>query len=382
MSEKNFINIPLCRPSFDESETSAICEVLSSGWVAHGPKNKEFESLLRDFFNVGEVILLNSCASALEASLVSLGVQGEVIIPSFTMSATANAVVRAGATPVFCDVEWKTGNIDPSLTESLITKKTEAIIPVHFAGFSCDMERIMAIAHKHKLAVVEDSAECIGGKWNGKMAGTFGDAGCFSFWATKNITTGEGGAILTNDHAFAEKVRTFISHGISRDTHERQSVSRPWERDSVMAGVNYRMGDIPAAIGVVQMKKLADLNAKRQKHAEYLSSSLINLEAKGMIELPRESPGIESVWQMYIIKIKPELRDMTIALLRESGIGASVHFDPPVHLQTHYRVHYPTGPLPITERLAKSVITLPLFPGLTTKELDYMIEQVITILNK
>jgi len=377
--QKKF-NIPLCKPSFNASELTAVREVLDSGWVAHGPKNKEFESLLRDFFHVGEVILLNSCASALEAALVSSGITGEVIIPSFTMSATANAVVRAGATPVFCDVEWKTGNIDASLVEGLITKKTEAIMPVHFAGFPCDMDAIMSIAKKHGLRVIEDSAECIGGKWNGKFAGTFGDAGCFSFWATKNITTGEGGAILTNDHAFAERVRAFMSHGISRDTHERHTSSRSWERDSVMAGVNYRMGDIPAAIGVVQMKKLSDLNAKRKKHAEYLSASLKEFETKGMVELPQETGKAESVWQMYVIKVRPEVRDNLVLQLRENGIGASVHFDPPVHTQTYYRKNFPAQNLSTTERLSKSVITLPLFPDLAAEELDYIVEKISTAL--
>ncbi|OGZ97673.1 MAG: hypothetical protein A3D41_03205 [Candidatus Sungbacteria bacterium RIFCSPHIGHO2_02_FULL_41_12b] len=372
----NGVNIPLCRPSFDGSELEEVRGVLASGWVAHGPKNKEFEKLLADFFGVKEVILLNSCASALEAALVGLGIRGEVIIPSFTMSATANAVVRAGAAPVFCDVEWKTGNMDASLIEGLITKKTEVIMPVHFAGFPCDMDAIAAIAKKHNLYVIEDSAECIGGKWNGKFAGTFGSAGCFSFWATKNITTGEGGVIITNDHSFAERVRTFMSHGISRDTHERQKLERPWERDSVMAGVNYRMGDIPAAIGVAQMKKLSGLNAKRKKHAEYLNSSLNSLETEGLIELPREFPGAESVWQMYVIKVKPEVRDGLVLKLRENGIGASVHFDPPVHLQTFYKKNFPVKSLPATEKLSKSVITLPLFPDLTESELDYIVGHV------
>lgn len=371
------MNIPLCRPSFGREEEQAVTDVLRSGWVAHGPKNKEFEGLLRKFFNVKEAVLLNSCASALEASLVALGIKGEVLLPSFTMSATANAVIRAGATPVFCEVEWNTGNLDPQKIEKKINSRTEAIIPVHFAGQPCKMDEILKISKKYKLAVVEDSAECIGGTYKNKLAGTFGNAGCFSFWATKNITTGEGGAIISNDSSFIAKVRTYMSHGISVDTHAREKLLRPWARDSVMPGVNFRMSDLAAVIGVVQFKKLKLLNGLRKKHAEYLSQKFKGIPG---IELPFIASGAKSVWQMYVIKVKPEIRDIVVRNLREKGIGASVHFDPPAHLNTFYKKNFPAKSLPVTEKLSKSVITLPLFPDIKNNELDYIYNQLMNFL--
>ncbi|MEK7576117.1 MAG: DegT/DnrJ/EryC1/StrS family aminotransferase [Patescibacteria group bacterium] len=375
--EKKF-NIPLCRPAFDESEVRAVTDVLHSGWVAHGTKNKEFEKLLRDFLHVKGVVLVNSCASALEAALVCLDITGEILMPSFTMSASANAVVRAGATPVFCDVSWESGNIDPACLEENITPRTQAIMVVHFAGQPCDMDPILAIAKKYKLKVIEDSAECIGGLYHNAPAGSFGNVSCFSFWATKNITTGEGGAIASNDEAFIARVRAFIAHGIASQTHERHGFVRPWERDSIMAGVNYRMSDIAATIGVEQMKKIENLNTIRRKKSERLIRGLVGIQG---IDLPSVPEGFVSAWQMFVIKINPTIRDEFVLKLREMGIGASVHFDPPVHTQTFYKKYASRKPLSITEKLAKSVVTLPMFPGLTDEEVDYMISCIKSVMS-
>jgi len=377
--QKKF-NIPLCKPSFNASELTAVREVLDSGWVAHGPKNKEFESLLRDFFHVGEVILLNSCASALEAALVSSGITGEVIIPSFTMSATANAVVRAGATPVFCDVEWKTGNIDASLVEGLITKKTEAIMPVHFAGFPCDMDAIMSIAKKHGLRVIEDSAECIGGKWNGKFAGTFGDAGCFSFWATKNITTGEGGMVTTNDTKLADKMRRFRNHGIDSDHRQRAELGT-WYYEMADLGYNYRITDIQCALGLSQLRKLPDRLIRRQEIAQRYNKAFSGIPGIRPLTLV---PEVYHAYHLYVISYCPRgsntSRGDLFVKLHEKGIGANIHYIP-VHLHPFYqkRFGYQKGDYPKAEKAYEQIISLPIYPRMDERDIRRVIETVTRI---
>ena len=359
--------IPLSVPSIDDCEIRSVAEVLWSGWLTHGQKNEEFEEKFARYIGVKRAVSLNSCTSALFLAILAQGIKGEVIVPSFTFVASANAIVAAGATPVFVDIDYDTCNLDPSKIEERITPRTEAIMPVHFAGQSCRMNEIMEIAERHRLAVIEDSAEAIGAEFEGKKTGSF-SVGCFSFFPTKNITTGEGGMLVTNDTDLAEKVRCYSAHGIPRSTLAREKEAEPWFRAAVSAGYNFRMSNILAAIGVEQLKKLDEMNELRRQHARYLNRRLAPVEG---IDLPLEAEDCYHVYQMYTIKLRNISRPEFIRSLRQRGVAASVHFDPPVHQQPYYqKCGYQDSGLVATNKVSSSIVTLPMYPQLTEEQLD------------
>lgn len=363
------MKIPLSKIYIDNNEINAVEQVLKSGWLTHGPKNEEFEKMFVDYIGVKQAITMNSCTSALQLAINAQGITGEIIVPSFTFVASVNAIITAGARPVFTDIEYDTCNIDALKIEKSISNNTQAIMVVHYGGQSCDMDPILDIARKHKLIVIEDSAETIGGEYKGKKTGSFATA-CFSFFPTKNITTGEGGMLTTNDDILAEKVRALKGHGI---------LTTASLRSADYAGYNFRMSNILAAIGVEQLKRIEELNARRREHAAYLTEKLSKIPE---IQTPVERKFNKHVYQMYTIKVGEEInRDEVVKGLRKAGIGASVHFDPPVHLQPFYKKAGHTGKeLPVTEKVAKTIITLPMYPQLKIKELDYIINQVQKII--
>ena len=367
------MRVPLCIPNIGKEEEKAVIEVLKSKWLVHGPKNDEFEKMLADCVGVKYAASVNSCASALFLALKALGVKGEVILPSFTFAASANVIEQAGCKPVFADIDGKTLNIDPKRMEKAITRKTVAVMPVHVGGLPADMKIIMKIAKRHKLAVIEDSAETIGGEAYGKTAGSFG-IGCFSFFPTKNITTGEGGMLTTNEEKIFSLAKIWAAHGISKSTHGREKAGGG-ARSAVVPGYNMRLSNLLAAIGVEQMKKLKKMNEARRKNAKYLSRGLKSLP----ITLPYEPKGFKHVYQMYIIQVAPEKRDALLSHLKSREIGATVFSDPPVHLQDYYARKYGRlykGRLPVTEKAAKSNIILPMYPSMGKKEMDWVIKSV------
>jgi len=369
----NGMKIPLGKAMIGREEEKAVIETLRSGWLIHGPKNEELEDNFAKLLSVKYAITVNSCASALFLAIKAQDITGEVILPSFTFAASANAIESAGATPVFADSEFETLNIDPKSIEELINKKTEAIMPVHIAGLTCDMDPILKLASEHKLAVIEDSAETIGGTYKTKQAGSMG-VGCFSFYPTKNMTTGEGGMLTTNDEDVARKVRTLMAHGISKDTHARLADGRSGLRAAVLPGYNMRMSNLLAAIGVEQFKKLNKMNVLRRKHANYLTKALRALP----VHTPVEPKGYTHVYQMYIIKVD-ERRDELLAYLKEHGIGVTVFSDPLVHEHPYYAEAYGKrykNKLPVAQKLARTNIILPMYPEMTKVELDYMIDTI------
>jgi len=364
------MKIPLCKPYTGEEELAKVRSVIESGWLAHGPVNQELEKQFADYIGVKHAVSFNSCTSALHLALEAQDIKGEVILPSFTFVASANAVVRAGATPVFVDIDYDTCNINPEKIREKITDRTEAIMPVHYAGQPCNMKEIVEIADDKGLEIIEDSAETLGGTFENKKTGSFG-TGCFSFYPTKNITSGEGGMMTTNDDDAAKKAKTLKAHGIDSSTFEREKKEKPWLRSATYAGYNFRMCDVLAAIGLVQLEKVEEMNDLRRKHAAYLNKNL-NIDG---VDLPIESKDCKHVYQMYTIKIKDADRTEFIKKLREQGIGASVHFDPPVHLQPYYK-DAAKGDLSVTEKVASKIVTLPMYPGLTNEELDHIINSV------
>ena len=372
------MNVPLVIPYVDHREEEIVLDVLRSGWFAHGPRNKEFEADWAKKFGVKHAISMNSCASTLHVAIQASGITGEVILPSFTFVASANAIITAGASPVFADIDPKTGNIDPKSIESLITDKTEAIMPVHWAGQVADMTAIMAIAQKYSLKVIEDSAETIGGTHHGKLGGTWG-IGCYSFYPGKNMTTAEGGMFTTDDDVVAEKARIIMGHGISKTTLDRhEGKAQPWIRSAVMSGYNFRMSNLHAAIGVVQLSKLDEMNSKRQANSEYYFQGLKDVEG---VQLPYIEEGNQHVWQMFTIQVSKDKRDDLVNYLRDQGIGASVHFDPPVHLMKPYMNVKGADNLPVTNEVYKRLMTLPMFPHLTREQMDFVIEHIKKFMN-
>lgn len=368
--------ILLAKPYVNDEAIKKVVEVLRSGWLSHGSKVKEFEDSFAQYIGVKHAISFNSCTSALQLAIQALGIKGEIIVPSFTFVASANSIVTSGAKPVFIDIEYGTCNMDASLLEAMIGKDTEAIMPVHFGGQSCDMAQISRIAAKHKLALIEDSAETIGGTFKSKKTGSFG-VGCFSFFPTKNITTAEGGMITTNDSRLAGKVSALRAHGIIKD-----KAKPSWAREAHFPGYNYRLNNVLAAIGVEQMKILDSLNEKRRSLACIYNGRLKDLRT---VVLPVEAKDRAHVYQMYTIKlgIKSISRDSIVKKLNERSIEASVHFDPPVHEQMFYNSKkFRRGALPVTERVSKSIISLPMHPGLEPKDIDTVCDNLIEILKK
>ena len=365
--------VKLCIPHIGKEEEELLNKVLKSGWLTHGPYNTEFEESFAKYLGVKHAISLNSCTSAIQLALEARNIRKEVIIPSFTFVATANAVVKSRATPVFAEVEYDTGNLDVTKIEEKITENTEAIMPVHYAGHPCDMDKIMDIAQRYNLHVIEDSAETIGGLFKEKQAGSFSDA-CFSFFPTKNITTGEGGMFTTNNSDVANKVKTLAAHGISKSTLEREKQDMNWYKDASVAGYNFRLSNLLAALGLTQLKKLDAMNRERRNIANTYTEELKDLD----IDLPIEKENCKHVYQMYAIKLKnktAQQRDKFIQLLREKDVEASAHFTPPVHLQSFYKERFKTS-LPITEKLSNSVVTLPIYPYMEQNNVIKVVDSV------
>ena len=367
--------IPLCLPDITAAEEDAVLEVLRSNWLTHGPKNNEFETMFAKYIGVKRALSLNSCTSALFLTILALGIKGEVILPRFTFVATANAVLAAGAKPVFADINFETLNMNPEAVAAKIGPRTEALLIVHFGGQACDMDAFTSLAERRGLALIEDSAETIGGEYHGRKTGSFG-TGCFSFFPTKNMTTGEGGMVTTNDEALADRIFALIGHGIKTTTQDRQSGLQPWRRSAALVGYNFRLTNFQAAIGVEQLRRLDRMNEARTRHAEYLSAKLA--QKAPALELPVTRPGRKHVWQMYTVKVGADKdRDQFVLALREKGVAASVHFDPPVHQQAYYMAHgYNQTGLPVTEEAARRIVTLPMYPALTQADLDFIADNV------
>ena len=373
--------IKLCVPDITQAEQDAVCDALRSGWLAHGPYNKQFEAAFADYVGVDHALTCNSCTSALFAVLKALGIRGEVIIPSFSFTATANAVLTAGAVPRFVDIDAATCNVDPECMRDAITPKTEAIMVVHFGGQCCQMDAITAIAREHGLHLIEDSAETLGGTFKGAQAGSFG-IGCFSFFPTKNITTGEGGMITTNDATLAKELKALLAHGMDSTTYQREKSEMPWFRSAVLPGYNFRMSNMLAALGCEQMKRLDELNQSRQHHAAHLIERLAGIP---QLSLPATDPDCNHVYQMFTVRLSEGMdRTRFVRRLNELGVGASVHFYPPIHEQVYYRDHpeWCADSLAVTESVSRQIVTLPMYPGLKDDEVETIADAVKTAIEE
>ncbi|SES89906.1 dTDP-4-amino-4,6-dideoxygalactose transaminase [Methanococcoides vulcani] len=353
--------IPIAKPNLGDEEIDAVSEVLASGIIAEGKRVAEFESAFAEYIGTEHAIAVNSGTAALHAALLAHGIGkgDEVITTSFSFIATANSIMYTGARPVFVDIEPETFNIDTSLIEDSITKDTKALMPVHLYGHPAEMKQINEIAEDHNLAIIEDACQAHGATYHGKKVGSFG-TGAFSFYPTKNMTTGEGGIITTDDSEVARKARMIRAHGSQeRYLHE-------------MLGYNFRMTDIAAAIGLVQLKKIDGFNLKRQKNAQLLSEGLKDVSG---VTIPTVRKGCEHMFHQYTIRT--EARDDLITKLNENGIGTGVYYPIPIHMQPTYIEAGYTYDLPVCEKAAKEVISLPVHPGVLEKDVEKIIKNVI-----
>ncbi|MBW3622535.1 MAG: DegT/DnrJ/EryC1/StrS aminotransferase family protein [Armatimonadetes bacterium] len=359
------------RPSIGPREIETVTTVLQSGWIAFGPYKEQFEKAFAQFINTPYALSTNSCTSALEVVLEAAGISGEVILPSLTWVATANAVVQSGATPVFCDVNEATRNATGQTLEERLSSRTEAVIVVHYGGQPCRMDEVLRFCKKHHLFLIEDSAQTLGATWHDQQAGSFG-CGCFSFYATKAITTAEGGMLTLQDAELARKAGTLISHGIDSTPPLSGEPHKPWLRAAIRPGHNYRMSNLQAALGYCQLQRLDELNRRRIALAQRYDDGL--KETHPLIKTPSVAEGATHVYQLYTIQVRDDLRNGVLQYLWEHGVSANVHFDPPVHRQPCYTHYGSPSHLPVTEKLAAELISLPLFPDLQEEEQEWVIE--------
>lgn len=355
----------MANPSLSNGEAQAISDVLNSGMLAQGPRVAEFERLFADYIGVAHAVAVNNGTAALHAALLAAGVGpgDEVITTPFSFIATANAVLFCQAQPVFVDIDPETFNIDPFQIEAKITPKTKAVIIVHLYGQPCDMNNILSICAEHRLTLIEDACQAHGAEYDNKKVGSFG-IGCFSFYPTKNMTTSEGGMITTNDADIAERSKLIRNHGQSQQyLHD-------------VLGYNYRMTDIAAAIGICQLNQLDEFTRRRISNAAYISGGISQIKG---IDPPQVAPNRSHVFHQYTLRVKQEYglsRDDLRSKLDRQGISTSVHYPIPIHKQPFYQQLGYNGYLPVSEKAAREVLSLPVHPSLSQQDLDTIIKEL------
>ena len=371
--------IPVFQPFSDEEEEKALAEVIRSHWWGLGPKTEEFEKKFSEYIGTGSAVGLNSGTSALHLAVDSLGVgQGdEVIMPSMTFISCAHSVVYCGGVPVFADVNPNTITLDPRDVEKKITARTKAIMAVHYAGHPCDMQEILRIADSHNIPVIEDCAHSAGAEYKNRKTGSIGSVGCFSFHPVKNIATGDGGMLTTDDPEVADAVRTKRWLGITKTTWDRyaaparQGGQPSWAYEVNVLGYKYHMNDIQAALGLVQLSRLEKTNSRRSLIAKFYRDELSRIDS---VNVPEEQSWAKSSWHLFVVKA--ERRDELYSYLSQRGITTSVHYVP-IHLMGFYANRAGSKTLPVTERLASRILTLPMYPNLTEPDLHRVVDTML-----
>lgn len=381
---KNFL--PVATAVFGKEEEKEIIDTLRSGWITLGPKTKKFEENLAEYVGAKYAIALNSCSAALHLSMLALGIKkgDEVITTPLTFAATANSIIHAGGKPVFADIDPRTFNIDPKEIEKKITKKTKAILPVDYGGQPVDLDAIKKIAEKYGLFVVEDAAHTIGAKYKGQNIGTIADMTCFSFHPVKNMTTGDGGAIATNNKEFAEKIMMLRVNGMDKESWKRNTSTGSWDYAIAIEGYKYHMNDLAASLGVHQLKKLDRFRKIRENIAE-----IYDFEFKDISQVitPFRESNILNAHNIYAVLIKIDdlkiSRNEIIDQLRRFNIGSIVYFRP-LHLQPYFQQEfgYKKGDFPIAEYVFERLICLPIYPGMTKNDAKFVSRVLIKIIEE
>ncbi len=365
--------IPYGKQSIDEDDIQAVVETLRSDWLTTGPKVTEFERALADKAGAKYAVVFSSGTAALHGAYFAAGVGygDEVITTPITFAATSNAALYLGARPVFVDVRPDTINIDPEKIEEKITPCTKVLAPVDFAGHPADLKEIMGIAEKHNLVVVEDASHALGAVYHGRTIGSIAHMTVFSFHPVKHITTGEGGAVTTDNQEYYEKLTAFRSHGIIRDKDKLNDYHGPWYHEMQFLGYNYRITDIQCALGISQLKKIDSFLKKRQEIVNSYNSSLKQLS---YLQLPNALPDIIPAWHLYYIELKnEEQRKVVYQKFHENGIGVQVHYLP-VYWHPYYRdLGYVKGLCLEAENYYRRALSLPLYPDMTANDVDFII---------
>ena len=377
--------LPFAAPLLGHEEIEAVVECLQSGWLTTGLKVKQFESDFAAYITppgspAPHALAVNSCTAALHLALeaVGIGPGDEVITTPMTFTATAAVIEHLGARPVFADIDPVTMNIDPLQVERRMSPRTKAILPVHFAGQACDLDAISAIARAHGVPVIEDAAHAIPTRYHGQLVGTLSDITCFSFYATKNITTGEGGMVVTGNEAYAERMKLMHLHGMSRDAWKRYTQNGTWSYDILAPGFKYNLTDIAAAIGIQQLRKCDAFHARRRAIADQYDAAFANMSG---IRVPQVAERDAHGWHLYVIQVDPAQvpmgRDGFIRELVARKIGISVHFIP-LHIQPYYRDRYGLAPGDFPNALAayERIVSLPIYARMTDADVHDVIEAV------
>jgi dTDP-4-amino-4,6-dideoxygalactose transaminase len=375
--------LPFARPDVGDDEIREVTEAILSGWVTTGPKTKEFERQFAAAAGAKHAIALNSCTAALHLALEAVGVRAgdEVITTPYTFAASAEVIRYFDARPVLVDVDAETLNIRADLIERAVTSKTKAILPVHIAGASADLDPILDVARRHGLAVVEDAAHSFPTRYKGRTIGSIGHVTCFSFYATKTITTGEGGMITTDDDAIAERCRIMSLHGISKDAWKRYTAEGSWYYEIVAPGFKYNMTDIAAALGLVQLRKVERMSRRRQEIATRYNEAFSEMHE---LQVPAEPAYSTHAWHLYMLRLHLERlsidRAAFVDRLRERNIGVSVHFIP-LHVHPYYREMYGYAPedFPVAYREYMREISLPIYSTMSDDDVDSVIAAVADV---
>ncbi len=377
-SNENFL--PYNLPDISDAEIDAVVEALRSGWLAPGPRARAFEADFAAFTGAKHAIALDSATAGLHLALVALGIGAgdEVITTPTTFAASVNVIIHTGATPVLADITLDDYCIDPAVIEAAITPRTKAIMPVHHGGSACRMDEILAIARRHNLRVIEDAAHALGTEIGGRSVGAFGDATVFSFYPTKNVTSGRGGMLTTDDDAIADRCRLLALHGMSNDAWDRYTERGAWAYQVLAAGYNYAMSDFQAALGHAQFARLAGFQAQRRRLAERYNA---RFAAHPAIIAPTEREGTTHAWHLYVVRIDAGAttigRDRFIEELKQRGIGTSVHFIP-IHHHPYYRETFGWAPgdHPVADSAFEAMISLPLYTRMSDHDIDRVSDAV------
>ena len=376
--------VPFDRPDVGDEEIAAVAEVLRSGWITTGSKAREFEARFAEYVGAAHALALTSGTDAMQVALAAWGIGpgDEVITTPLTFCSTLHTIIHQGATPVLADVSPKDYNLDPALVAERITPRTAALLPVHLAGLPCRMDALLELVRQRDLKVLEDAAHAAGAQVGGRPVGSIGHATAFSFYATKNMTTAEGGMLTSDDDAFMEQARLWHLHGLSRDAWKRYTAEGAWRYDVLVPGFKSNLSDVQAALGLVQLAKLEGNIARRTEIAGRYTAAFSQMPE--LIPAPEAHPGDRHAHHLYILRLFPDRlrldRNGFFEELRARGIGASVHFIPVYHL-TYYRERFGwrADEFPVAEGIFRSCVSLPCFPRMSDADVERVIAAVIEI---
>ena len=374
--------VPFYRAPIGKKEIDAVVATMRSGWLTIGPRVHQFEDAYAKYTKTRNAVAVNSATNGMHLALLAKNItSGEVITTPITFTATANVCIHSGARPVLADIEGRHVTLDPDKVVEAITKKTRAIMPVHYGGNTCNMKALLQIAQDHKLTLIEDAAHSAGASysdWPSRKVGSLIDStAAFSFYATKSLTTGEGGMITTQDDRLANRLLSLRLHGISKDAWKRYSKGGSWFYEVLEPGFKTNMTDIQAAMGIEQLKRLDGLNKERARIAAYFTKRFKRYP--DLLEPPADQPG--KIWHLYAVRVKAKQRNEVINTLTNMGVSTSVHFIP-LHYHPFYKKYwkYKQGAFPVAEDYYSHTLSLPLFPGMSKAEMEYVADSVIEAL--